>query len=344
MSILIIDGFDLYNGTGANTGLSAKWTPSSTVSMAMATGRFGDQCVNLGSTGRNIQRSFTAGANVGVGFAVKYGTNPSVDGAFTNLMALLSGTTYTFGLRVTSTGAIEARRMTSSGAGTVLGTSAAGVILSSTWQFVEVGVVINDTTGSVTVKVDGTTVLSLTSQDTNNAVTTVDTIQLGCSANTAGQGIGQFDDFYLVDSATTLGERRVETKRAAADTAQKDFSPLSGTDNNAMVDDTTANGDTDYVQASSVGNTDLYTFGTLSSTPSAISAVQITAFAEKTDASSRSIALQVKSGATTSDGSNFALAASYGKFDRILETDPNTSAAWTASGVNNLQAGPKVTV
>ena len=93
-----------------------------------------------------------------------------------------------------------------------------------------------------------------------------------------------------------------------------------------------------------MGDVDTYGFGDLGSTPSTIDAVQLTAFAEKTDAAARSIALQAKSGATTSDGGNFSLAATYGKFERLLTTDPNTSAAWGASAVNALQGGPKVTV
>jgi hypothetical protein len=346
MTIQAVDGFDLYNGVVANTGLAAKWPGGNPGNLSMVAGRFGGQAVQCAASGtfvRDIQRSFTGIAAVGVGVAVRFATFPSVDTGSSNLIAFLKGATWTFGLRVTSTGAIEANRMTSATGTTVLGTSAVGVILNNTWQYVELQLTISDTTGSVVVKVDGTTVLNLSAQDTNNAVATVDTIHLGISINTGGLGAVQYDDFYLNDTNATLGERKVETLYPTSDVAQG-FARSTGAANFSLVNEAQVNGDTNYVQGSNVGDVDTYGIGDLSNSPTTIDAVQVSAFAEKTDATARSIALQVKSGATTSDGANFALAASYAKLERLLLTDPNTSAAWAAAGVNALQGGPKVTV
>ena len=50
----------------------------------------------------------------------------------------------------------------------------------------------------------------------------------------------------------------------------------------------------------------------------------------------------VKSGTTTSDGDAFNIADdSYTSIQRVLETDPDTSSAWTVSGVNAAQFGIK---
>jgi hypothetical protein len=111
-----------------------------------------------------------------------------------------------------------------------------------------------------------------------------------------------------------------------------------------LVDDPQANGDTDYVQGSNVGDTDRYDFTNLSSIPATIDAVQVVAFAQKTDAATRAIALQVKSGATISDGANLSLAVGYQRFERLLTSDPNGSIAWTGANVNALQGGPKIAV
>lgn len=351
MTILAIDGFDLYNGNGTNTGLQAKWALNvADTRTTMQTGRFTGQCVQFvgvnSSAGRFASRSLPSNySSLSVNFAVRVTTFPAAQPPCH--MVVENTATTQCGLQFKNDGSIVAGRFSGRGtAPTVLATSATGVILLNTWHYVQVDLVISDAGGSMVVKVDGVQVINVSTVDTKNdaSIATANTVTIGIG-NTAvnGDGTIQYDDFYVTDGAT-LGERKVERLPPVADTAQKDFTASTGTDNFAMVDDTTSNGDTDYVQASTVGNTDRYTFGALSSTPAAISAVQVTAFAEKTDATSRSIALQVKSGATTSDGSNFALAASYAKFDRILETDPNTSAAWTASAVNNLAAGPKVTV
>lgn len=344
MAVVLVDSFDTYNGAGANTGLAAKWTTNGTVTMI--TGRFAGQALSFqsfaGSGG--AQRTLPASyASVGLGFAIRFTTMPSAITVTPHIM-LRSGATYMMGLRVNSDGSIAIYRLTSATAGTSLGTAPAGTIVLNTWHFIEWGTTISDTVGVVNLKVDSVSHLALTSQDTRNGVpTTVDTLVLGPDGQGTSHGVANIDDLYIVDSATTLGERKIETIYPTSDVAQG-FARSTGATNYTLVDEAQVNGDTDYVQGSAVSDVDTYGFTDLATSPSTIDAVQVTAFAEKTDAAARSIALQVKSGATTSDGSNFALAASYGKFERLMTTDPNGSIAWTASAVNALQGGPKVTV
>lgn len=351
MAITMIDGFDLYNGTGANTGLQSKWvvaTSGTGASLSLVSGRFGGQAVRMTISGSsnqvvNITRNLgVSSASASEGFAFR----KSVLGDSIPIAQFLSGATPMVGIIVNADGSITAGRFTAIATWTALGSSVAGVISANTFHYIEVSVTISDTTGTFVVKVDGNTVINLSSQDTRNGTpTTVDTIQFVANRSAAGTAATlDFDDAYTTDTSTSLGERKIETLRPNADTAQKDFTRSAGSDNFALVDDTTSNGDTDYVQGSTVGNLDRYTTAGLSTTPSAIDAVQLTAFALKTDATTRNIALHARSGSTDSDGSNYALAASYTKFDRILETDPATSAAWTSTGVNSLQFGPKVTV
>jgi hypothetical protein len=343
VSILLIDGFDMYNGTGANTGLQAKWTIGGT-QVATATGRFGGQSIQTrasgGAAGQAISPTFTASASVGLGVALNVTVYPTTDSGIFHV-TFFSGATTTLSLEIHVDGSIEVFRATSTTAGTSLGRTAAGLVIVNTWHYLEAAVVINDTTGSVTLKLDGATILTLTGQDTNNAVGTVNKFTLGHPTTTTGGGTVLWDDLYLTDGAT-LGERRVETLRPAADTAQKDFTPNTGTADFSRVNETLVDGDTSYVQASVIGNRDLYTVGALSSTPTAIDAVQLVSFAEKTDATTRTIYNSLQSAGTDSDGTAFNLAASYGRFDRMLPTDPNGGGAWTASRVNGLQIGPKV--
>ncbi len=344
MTAVLIDGFDLYNGVGANTGLAAKWTITGTPSMV--SGRFGGQAakVNQSSNGVNITRPFPANyASFAVGFGFRLVTFAGLTGSPYPMCSFHDSIpTIQCGLRVTATGAIEANRYTSDSAGTVLGTSSAGVIAANTWHYIECEVTISDASGVFKVYVDGVQVLNLTSVDTKNTANAyASSIKFGASANIT-QNI-DIDDLYVNDAATKLGERRVETLYPTSDVAQG-FARSSGAVNYSLVDEAQVNGDTDYVQGSTVGDVDTYGFGDLSGSPATIDAVQFTSFAVKTDATARSIALQIKSGATTSDGSNYALAASYTKIERLTTVDPNTAAAWTAANVNAVQGGPKVTV
>lgn len=343
MAVLGMDGFDVYNGVGSNLGLGSKWTASGTV--ALATGRFGGQAVQMNSGTKFIRRTVNPVAiNSGT---IAFAFQADNLNAATNIICIIEQAlgSAQMHIGITNTGAIGAYRSTvaaGTSGGTLLGSlSAAGVIKPETWHFIEVTFTINDTTGSVTIKVDGVSVYTVSSVDTKFSATAGWANFL--LAVTAATTIVTFDDVYWTDGAS-LGERRVQNLKPTGDVSgATDFTPLGGGTHYSEVDEVTADGDTSYVQGSVVGNVDRYTFEDLPLTAT-VDAVQINAFAMKTDAASRSIALQVKSSSTTSDGSDNALAASYGKFERLLTVDPNGSAAWTPAAVNALEAGVKVTV
>jgi hypothetical protein len=102
-------------------------------------------------------------------------------------------------------------------------------------------------------------------------------------------------------------------------------------------------GDLSCVTSSTVGAEDRYSFGSLSSTPSNIAGVKVSAMLRKTDVGARTITIQLKSGSTEVTGSSQSPAVSYAYYSSYQDTDPNTSAAWTASGVNSVTAGTKIT-
>jgi hypothetical protein len=110
-----------------------------------------------------------------------------------------------------------------------------------------------------------------------------------------------------------------------------------------MIDDATLN-DTDFVTSSTVNQYDLYDFGNLSSIANTVSAIGVNMFAKRSDAAARAICSTLKSGSATTDGANAYLAVDHTLISQIFETDPNTSTAWTAAGVNALQAGVKVKI
>lgn len=343
MTILAIDGFDLYNGVGANTGLQTKWATAASANMAMIAGRFGGQAFQSGPVASgNATRSLgSSNAQGSFGFALRFPVLPAT--ALTSVsyrIGLLSGGTWTLGMQIDSTGAINVARATGINAGTQLGVSAGNVIKTNTWHYVEVEFVISDTVGRITVYVDGAQVINVTNADTNNAVATIDSVTFGSAGGSSNSM--QIDDLYFTDTAAKLGERRVETVRPAADTAQKDFTPSTGVNNSAMVDDTTADA-TDYVQASTVGNLDLYDMGDLSSTPATIDAVQYSVFALKTDANARNMALVGDVAGTQQQTADMVLTASANKYESVRPTKPG-GGAWNAAAVAALKLGPKVTV
>jgi hypothetical protein len=72
-------------------------------------------------------------------------------------------------------------------------------------------------------------------------------------------------------------------------------------------------------------------------------AVTTRAYMQKSDAGTRTAAVQLKSGGTTVASPTLVLTTSGWQWAyRTDTTDPATSAAWTPAGVNAVQCGPKV--
>lgn len=100
-----------------------------------------------------------------------------------------------------------------------------------------------------------------------------------------------------------------------------------------------ADGDSSYNSSSTVGQIDLFGITSLPGTASNIVAVDNILYARKDDAGTRTIEGVIKSGGTSVTGPNLALSTSYQFVDQIQQTDPNTSAAWTPTGVNAATIG-----
>lgn len=99
-----------------------------------------------------------------------------------------------------------------------------------------------------------------------------------------------------------------------------------------------------YNQSSTVSQEDLFTISDLSVTPTAIYAVKVSILAQRSDAGARTGNIRVKSGGTTANGSNsgFTPPTTMNWIGSLYFVDPNTSAAWTASGINAMTAGYQV--
>lgn len=350
MAGIFRDGFDLHNGVGASPGMQSLWTSTSAGFGDLVAGRFGGQAWQSFNNASDASASITAtmaSAQASVTVHGSFRIDISGDSGVHRHLGLLSGSTNMCGIHFGPSGVISAYRYTASNAGTLLGSSAGANYTVGTWHSFALEVVISDTVGRMTLYVDDPTtpVLNLTSADTRNgSPTTVDTIAITQWLGTTAAIKWTIDDLYVTDSATKLSYfPRIETVYPTSDGSTLNFTPSTGSSHFAVVDEAQASA-TDYLSGSSVGDVDELGLGDLSSTPSNIAEIGVIGYVHRTDATARSVALGVKSGATTSDGSNIVLTGTIARLSRTLATDPNTSAAWTTSGVNALQARPKVTV
>jgi len=98
-----------------------------------------------------------------------------------------------------------------------------------------------------------------------------------------------------------------------------------------------------YVYDSTVGHADFYNVGTITTSPGAVIALTTRGYMQKSDAGSRTAAMQTKSGSTTVATSAVVLTTSGWQWAwRMDLTDPNTGAAWTGANANAVQIGPTV--
>jgi len=234
------------------------------------------------------------------------------------------------------------------GDGTVLGTGTT-ILTSGIWYFIELKATINDSTGSAAVKVNGVTEVTVSGVDTRNGGSAATADRVIFFSNGSVGGTFRLDDVYICDgtgSAPTndfLGDCRVQ---ALFPNGDGNSSQLVGSDGNSvnnslLVDETTPNGDTDYVEGANVGDKDTYAYGNLTPTSGTVYGVQPNLYARKTDAGTRSIASVARLSGTEVDSAAAALSTSYLYYRDIRETKPG-GGAWSIADVNNAEFGVKV--
>lgn len=329
MAIILVEGFDALTATQT----IAAYPNSNTFSPAMQTGRFGGQAFQPSFTNQNGNFSVAVSSLQSLAFgAALLLTAANISGAGTGIaICRIDGSAgRQFSIGVDSTGAIKV----GTGTALTLASSPAGVITADAFHYWEVAIFIHDTAGTIRVDVDGVTRINLTNVDTKGQTATVAT---GVTMSPAGSGNGglQVDDFYLKDDLTLLGPQRVETLRPDGDSSVA-WTPNSGSNNFSRVNENVSDGDTTYVSASTAATLDRYTLGNLSDTPSSIAAVVPVMVARMDDAGPRTVRVGVRSGSSDGWGSAVAMTSSYVPRQTVLETDPATSGAWSASAVNGM--------
>lgn len=206
MTLLFCDSFDHYT----TAQLSRKWTLAEGYwEIDNDAGRRGGGALVGSYHNYHVAKGIPGTDVVYVGFAYK--TSKLTDSG--HFVKFYEGATGHVTVRVTSTGAIKVE----SNYATV-GQTAGGVIAVNTWNYIEIGVRIDNTVGWVRVRVDGADVLQATGSpgalDTREGGTgLIDSINLG--AHSAFDGYTYFDDLYICDDAgsrnnTFLGDVRID--------------------------------------------------------------------------------------------------------------------------------------
>ena len=357
MARLITCGFE--TGDISELGTAVTNTNSTqTVVSSSPTPRAGSYCLKCTVTGSGTNftyRTFTfpaAKTEVWIRFAVYMsvtGVGPSAGVVLAGLNDAIGGG-QTCLVWETSTGNIVARQGNGT-AGALVGTSSAPMSQNA-WHVVEWRVQITSTTvGVVEVWLDGTRVINFSGDNTGTSTLNVLTLFLGHGANYTASGAAMFvglDDIAVNDVSGSMNNARPGDGRVVL------LSPTGAGSNSGLTrggTDTGANWSqtselppsmTQYVFGATAALRDTYALGDLGITPASINCCEVVALAQNSDAGAGSLGLTVKSSSTTNEGTAQALGTSAAYLRQLYETDPATSAAWTASGVNALEAGVTV--
>lgn len=334
MALIFVDSFDHY----VTADLDEKgWVVGTAASIQTTVSRNGGSAMLVAAAGTGTKRlalPSTYGTLI-VGFAARF---PSVGSDAIFFRFQEAGGTHV-DLRHLVNGRLRVTR-----AGTTLGDGTA-VLINDQWYYIEIKVTISDTVGVAVVRVNGVLDINLSSQDTRNGATgIIDTVEF--EDHVAGVYI---DDFYVADTSggapqnDFLGDIRVEAlyPNANGNTSNLVGSDGNSTDNYLLVDEAAPNGDTDYVESSTVGDKDTYNYGALTPTSGTVFGVQIVPYARKTDAGVRSIKSVARHSATEVDGPEKTLNTTYIYLPDVRETKPG-GGAWSISDVNGAEFGVKV--
>lgn len=333
MPIDILDGFEDYPGTStAGVGLSSYWTMGGTNVVSLVAGRVGGQALQL-SNQTTAFRSFTTSAQVSGFFAFHHNANYTQSGD--NVMAMISDST---GAAHISLACNQARELVVTGPGGVLARPLE-VYQFNVWHSLAFAIEIHDSLGSVKIWIDGELIVDLSNVDTKNGVNNASRFYLRAQGSAASANSARYDD-VRIDSGTLIQipEGRVATFVPISD-IEKDWTPSTGADNYAMVDELTADSDTTYNSANTVGARDRFGLSQMTFNPDQIYAVMVACAARKEDVATRRIASILDSGGVEVQMPDNYLSTNWTWDRHILELNPDGNIPWTKTAVNALTLG-----
>lgn len=366
MALLFMDSFDHY----ATADITEKWTQ-------IPTGNGNNYNPTIGAYGRNSSqglrsdKTLTSSTYLGLGVAITVA--PSGDTCiigtavrYNGFSDFYTGTGFSenyssppylfyvwnvnepqFAVRPNTDGTLSVFRVASNGTGTLLGTTSVS-LQANVFAYVEVKVKISDSVGTVDVRINGVSALSLTGQDTQGGTSAAWTsVRMGFTSTTTTRYYVDFDDFVLMDGSGSynndfIGDVTISVLKPNGAGNSTDWTPSAGS-NYQCVDEALVNDDTDYVSSSTLNAKDLYAMEDCA-VGADIRAIQVVTAMRKGTEGPGKIKHVVRSNSTDYDSSEMSLGGTAYSFNRtIWETDPATAAQWTESGWNAAQVGVKKT-
>jgi len=355
MAILFADSLQQY-GLDETAMLDGVWAEldAGALSFSLAsTGRSGTYSLTRGtSTLLKIARRAlgTSVGTVGMGFALYPSKLPNFNDQVCICDFRDAANTINLSLGLQSTGTLTIKRGNVE-TGTLLATSSSPCVKTRSYQHIEVKATMSATVGAVEVRVNGVTVISISSVNTAAGLSECSQIALlGGSNETNGatsllnDPTFRYSDLVCWDTSGSynndfLGDHYVTALYPTGDTAQADWTPLSGT-GYENIDDDGPDDDSTYIYVAAPGSpaesTSEFDITNLNSTNGTVAGIVVTTRARKDDAGNADLQNGVKSSGVETRGATHPINAVYTYHEDVIETDPNSGVAFTPTNINNL--------
>lgn len=211
---------------------------------------------------------------------------------------------------------------------------------------IEMKAVIDNSVGSVTVKVDGVTFITYSGDTQQTANAFGESIRFGYYSNASV--IRDFYHVYIMDGTGSdhndmVGPLKSTTCRPTGAGNYTQFTPSTGS-NWQNVDDSTQDGDSTYNADGTVNDIDSFVINDSPTGATSIIGVSKFLWARRDDATTRKIAAMFRISGTDYVGVDQTMALSYAGYRDQFGNSPATSSAWGISEFNNAESGYKVTV
>lgn len=346
MALEFLTGFEGYTTSLLTSGI---WTGTSGATVQSSVVLTGSQSCRLDASTSYVYKSGLSNAVTRVvGFRYRLSSSPSENRSICTISDGVPTTAgncqVSLGVQTDLTLAVYRNRALGSTGGTQLGSNSSNSLSASTNYYIELVVTVDNSAGTVEVYVNGSKTgwIDLTGQDTQQTANAYsNAFGLACSANGNNQYV---DDVYTLTGSgsaptTRLGDSKVlASLPAIGNGSQTAWTPSTGSDHGAMVDDTTPDSDTTYNEGAAASDVDTYV-GTALGGSGTVHGLVLRNFLKKTDAGTCDTRNVVRIGSTNYYGSVENLSTSYLYYNTLYTTSPATSAAWSVSEIDAMQRG-----
>lgn len=289
-----------------------------------------------------------------VGFGFRYDSGTALDGYYNATVPFFEFRSSTGDEQVTL-GIDESTKVlrvfNGHGNETILGAGSTA-LTADTWYYIEIHVVIDDSTGSVEVRLNGSTEISLSNVDTNWGGGDIQAIRIGflpTDFTRSGEGDFWFDDFMVNDTSGSVANdwpasAKIEMLVPDGDGNYSQWTS-TGVNDYTEVDDLATygnlpDGDTTKLSHAVVGERASVTL-TNTTIAGAVQALMLLSNVS-VDSSGDQMAQSVRLSGADYDQASFSPSTTYDYYTDVLSTNPATSAQWLTSEIDGMELGWKV--